>query len=136
MAAIEEHFVRVLSWYCTKLPERILRIVKSYQGKQTLQITTSWNTLFLKVRFKFYQIHNVEFCKDLRNLFTQRFSTRKVFYPCIMRTFFSIKITIKIAVQRATQFLTSWELFSLLNKMETGLPNVNLVSESNVKLHN
>ena len=25
-----------------------------------LQITTSWNTLFLKVRFKFYQIHNVE----------------------------------------------------------------------------
>ena len=45
---------------------RILRIVKSYQGKQTLQITTSWNTLFLKVRFKFYQIHNVEFCKEKR----------------------------------------------------------------------
>ena len=36
-----------------------------------------------------------------------------------MHTFFSIKITIKIGVQRATQFLTSWELFSLLNKMES-----------------
>ena len=30
---------------------------------------------------------------------------------------------------RATQFLTSWELFSLLNKMETGLPNVNFMCQ-------
>ena len=30
---------------------------------------------------------------------------------------------------RATQFLKSWELSSLLNKMETGLPNVNLVCQ-------
>ena len=59
-------YLRIRNWSCTKLPARILRIVKSYQGKQTLQITTSWNTLFLKVRFKFYQIHNVEFCKEKR----------------------------------------------------------------------
>ena len=27
---------------------------------ENFKITTRWNTLFLKVRFKFYKIHNVE----------------------------------------------------------------------------
>ena len=98
-----------ISWYSSKLFEPKLRIVKSCQGEQTVQITTSWNTLFLKVRFKFYRIHNVEIGSNFVICHSERLTVLQQ-WTCFHRISYVSYLRLQISPHNSIQYEIVWEL--------------------------
>ena len=98
-----------ISWYSSKLFEPKLRIVKSCQGEQTVQITTSWNTLFLKVRFKFYRIHNVEIGSNFVICHSSQLTVLQQ-WTCFHRISYVSYLRLQISPHNSIQYEIVWEL--------------------------
>ena len=103
-------------WISTKFSELTLRIVQSCQSERTVQITTSWNILFLKVRFKFYKIYNVEIGANFVICPSEMLTVLEQ-WTCFRRISYASYLRLQISPHNSIQYgivCDNWGLFTFL----------------------
>ena len=107
-------------WISTKFSELTLRIVQSCQSERTFQITTSWNILFLKVRFKFYKIHNVEIGANFVICHSEMLTVLEQ-WTCFCRISYASYLRLQISPHNSIQYgivCENWGLFTFLRNSQ------------------